>query len=84
MDWLKGNLQETIHSAMDFAMEICRCPLDFTSNLFFIDLRGELGVQAPVGFWDPLGLSADGDVRAPSFWPCCDEEPRPLTRKETQ
>ena len=22
----------------------------------------ELGVQAPVGFWDPLGLSADGDV----------------------
>ena len=23
---------------------------------------GELGVQAPVGFWDPLGLSADGDV----------------------
>ncbi|CAL1148385.1 unnamed protein product [Cladocopium goreaui] len=27
--------------------------------------EGELGVQAPVGFWDPLGLSADGDVRAP-------------------
>jgi hypothetical protein len=25
-----------------------------------------LGVQAPVGFWDPLGLSADGDVRAPA------------------
>jgi len=23
--------------------------------------EGELGVQAPVGFWDPLGLSADGD-----------------------
>ncbi|CAE7617793.1 FCPA, partial [Symbiodinium microadriaticum] len=22
----------------------------------------ELGVQAPVGFWDPLGLSADGDM----------------------
>ena len=22
----------------------------------------ELGVQPPVGFWDPLGLSADGDV----------------------
>ena len=22
--------------------------------------EGELGVQAPVGFWDPLGLSADG------------------------
>merc|ERR1712056_141663 len=22
---------------------------------------GELGVQAPVGFWDPLGLSSDGD-----------------------
>jgi hypothetical protein len=22
----------------------------------------ELGVQAPVGFWDPLGLSKDGDV----------------------
>jgi len=22
----------------------------------------ELGVQAPIGFWDPLGLSADGDV----------------------
>merc|ERR1719222_113634 len=24
--------------------------------------EGELGVQAPVGFWDPLGLSSDGDV----------------------
>jgi hypothetical protein len=22
----------------------------------------ELGVQAPVGYWDPLGLSADGDM----------------------
>merc|ERR1719433_501978 len=25
--------------------------------------ESELGVQAPVGFWDPLGLSADGDVQ---------------------
>merc|ERR1712217_298969 len=25
----------------------------------------ELGVQAPLGFWDPLGLSKDGDV--PTF-----------------
>ncbi|CAK0859061.1 unnamed protein product, partial [Prorocentrum cordatum] len=24
--------------------------------------EGELGVQAPVGYWDPLGLAADGDV----------------------
>ncbi|CAE7871453.1 FCPF, partial [Symbiodinium microadriaticum] len=24
----------------------------------------ELGVQAPVGFWDPLGLARDGDVEA--------------------
>merc|ERR1719210_2477996 len=24
--------------------------------------ENELGVQAPVGFWDPLGLSKDGDV----------------------
>jgi hypothetical protein len=24
--------------------------------------EGELGVQAPVGFWDPAGLSSDGDV----------------------
>merc|ERR1712170_124026 len=24
--------------------------------------ESELGVQPPVGFWDPLGLSADGDV----------------------
>jgi len=24
--------------------------------------EGELGVQAPVGFWDPLGLSEDGDA----------------------
>ena len=24
--------------------------------------EGELGVQAPVGFWDPLGLSADGSL----------------------
>jgi len=26
--------------------------------------ESELGVQAPVGFWDPLGFSADGDVAA--------------------
>merc|ERR550525_2056285 len=26
--------------------------------------EGELGVQAPVGFFDPLGLSKDGDVAA--------------------
>merc|ERR1719166_123538 len=25
--------------------------------------ENELGVQAPVGFWDPLGLAADGDVQ---------------------
>merc|ERR1711879_940881 len=24
--------------------------------------ESELGVQAPVGFWDPLGLAKDGDV----------------------
>ena len=24
--------------------------------------ENELGVQAPLGFWDPLGLSKDGDV----------------------
>merc|ERR1712151_322454 len=24
--------------------------------------ESELGVQAPFGFWDPLGLTADGDV----------------------
>merc|ERR1712060_129985 len=26
--------------------------------------ESELGVQAPFGFWDPLGLSKDGDVEA--------------------
>merc|ERR1740138_375810 len=26
--------------------------------------ESELGVQAPLGFWDPLGLSADGDVKS--------------------
>merc|ERR1719310_1627966 len=26
--------------------------------------ESELGVQAPVGFWDPAGLSKDGDVAA--------------------
>ena len=24
--------------------------------------ENELGVQAPVGFWDPVGFTADGDV----------------------
>ena len=24
--------------------------------------EGELGVQAPVGFWDPAGLSSDGSI----------------------
>merc|ERR1712012_487785 len=26
--------------------------------------ENELGVQAPVGFWDPVGFTADGDVEA--------------------
>jgi len=26
--------------------------------------EGELGVQAPVGFWDPAGMAKDGDVSA--------------------
>eukprot|EP00434_Breviolum_minutum_P041838 symbB.v1.2.037221.t1/scaffold5435.1/size40275/4 len=26
--------------------------------------ENELGVQAPVGFWDPVGFTADGDVAA--------------------
>merc|ERR1712151_1370236 len=26
--------------------------------------ESELGVQAPLGFWDPLGLSANGDVES--------------------
>ena len=26
--------------------------------------ENELGVQEPVGFWDPAGFSADGDVAA--------------------
>jgi len=26
--------------------------------------EGELGVQAPVGFWDPLGFTKDGDAEA--------------------
>merc|ERR1719204_599032 len=26
--------------------------------------EGELGVQAPVGYWDPLGLTKDGDAEA--------------------
>merc|ERR1719254_114736 len=26
--------------------------------------EGELGVQAPVGFWDPAGLAKDGDSEA--------------------
>merc|ERR1711897_89258 len=36
------------------------------SNYFDADalkaFENELGVQAPVGFWDPLGLAKDGDV----------------------
>eukprot|EP00438_Fugacium_kawagutii_P006230 Skav208379 [mRNA] locus=scaffold3508:55243:62811:+ [translate_table: standard] len=38
------------------AAAVARCPPSDDKP------RGELGVQAPVGFWDPLGLSADGDV----------------------
>merc|ERR1712113_1357891 len=26
--------------------------------------ESELGVQAPVGFWDPVGFTKDGDVKA--------------------
>merc|ERR1711973_619024 len=34
------------------------------SPLRALDLTIERGVQDPVGFWDPLGLAADGDEAA--------------------
>jgi len=33
-----------------------------TAKVVRTAFENELGVQAPVGFWDPLGLSADGDA----------------------
>ncbi|CAK9091890.1 unnamed protein product [Durusdinium trenchii] len=30
----------------------------------WLAFESELGVQAPVGFWDPVGFTADGDVAA--------------------
>ena len=36
----------------------------FLVNSCHLDHLQELGVQPPVGFWDPLGLSKDGDVEA--------------------
>ena len=33
-------------------------------EVFLKAFESELGVQAPVGFWDPLGFTADGDVAA--------------------
>merc|ERR1719507_777139 len=32
------------------------------SCINLLAFENELGVQAPVGFWDPLGLAADGDA----------------------
>ena len=32
---------------------------DFSSSL--TSVQNEVGVQQPLGFWDPLGLLADGD-----------------------
>merc|ERR1719471_1128614 len=34
--------------------------MGYSVNL--LAFESELGVQAPVGFWDPLGLAADGDA----------------------
>ena len=36
--------------------------LSFPNLSPWFQAPGELGVQPPVGFWDPLGLSADGDT----------------------
>lgn len=33
-----------------------------TNKVMIQAFESELGVQAPVGFWDPLGFSKDGDV----------------------
>ena len=30
--------------------------------MLLIQPRSELGVQEPVGFWDPLGFTSSGDV----------------------
>mmetsp|Transcript_575 Transcript_575/g.654 ORF Transcript_575/g.654 Transcript_575/m.654 type:complete len:134 (-) Transcript_575:811-1212(-) len=32
-----------------------------STQLKMSDFDSELGILAPMGFWDPLGLSADGD-----------------------
>ena len=34
----------------------------FLQLLTFCSTCEELGVQAPVGYWDPAGLAKDGDV----------------------
>merc|ERR1711912_86352 len=35
---------------------------DMWLGLRIYAFENELGVQAPVGFWDPVGFTADGDV----------------------
>merc|ERR1711988_1684034 len=37
---------------------------DMWLGVRFNAFENELGVQAPVGFWDPVGFTADGDVAA--------------------
>ena len=34
------------------------------SGSYWLAFENELGVQAPVGFWDPVGFTSDGDVAA--------------------
>ena len=53
-------VQRTTH--LNFVKVSCTYMKQYTRASRIVAPSGELGVQAPVGFWDPLGLSADGDV----------------------
>ena len=52
----------SVHHGVTVSQNRTCASLDLSAWPCSIPLQGELGVQAPVGFWDPLGLSADGDM----------------------
>ena len=43
-------------------MILVKNSVGFLQLLTFCSKCEELGVQAPVGYWDPAGLAKDGDV----------------------
>ncbi|CAJ1338173.1 unnamed protein product, partial [Effrenium voratum] len=62
---VSGRMEASTMAVAGAALAVCLGRKGTASAKHLVALKAfesELGVQAPVGFWDPVGFTSDGDV----------------------